>query len=107
MDESCAVTLPALEALAEADAEASLFDTLLPLDLVLDDVPKLAIEARDAAAIKQGREITLMPHLVEQWRAEADRDAMDRLALTFCEGKAVALGEVRAGRFQPKKVFQL
>ncbi|MEO0607056.1 MAG: tRNA pseudouridine(55) synthase TruB [Pseudomonadota bacterium] len=107
MDESCAVTLPALEALAEADAEASLFDTLLPLDLVLEDVPKLAIEARDAAAIKQGREITLMPHLVEQWRAEADRDAMDRLALTFCEGKAVALGEVRAGRFQPKKVFQL
>ena len=105
MSEADAVTLQALEDLAER--KDALFETLLTLETVLDDVPKLSIEPRDAAAIIQGREFTLMPHLLEQWRAEATSGTLDRMALTVCDGDAVALGEVRAGRFQPKKVFQL
>ncbi|NQY96447.1 MAG: tRNA pseudouridine(55) synthase TruB [Henriciella sp.] len=105
MDASNSITLAALENLAE-DKDA-LLGKLLPLETVLDDVPQIEIDASDAAALKQGREIVLLPHLVEQWRSDAERFDSDRLALTQNDSKAVALGEVRAGRFQPKKVFQL
>ena len=105
LDEAIAVSLSDLEALA--DEKDGLFRQLRPLETVIDDIPQLEIEAPDAAALKQGREIILMPHLVEQWRSEANLDDPDRLALTMNAGKAVALGEVRAGRFQLKKVFQL
>lgn len=104
LDEAIAVSIDQIEQLA--DDPSALSQCLHPLETVLDDVPCLAIEAADAAAIRQGREIVLLPHLVEQWRAESDPATDSRLALTLCNGQAVALGEVRAGRFQPKKVFQ-
>ena len=105
LDEAASVSLAALEALAEDREQLS--SQLRPLETVLDDVPVLDIDSGDAAALQQGREIVLLPHIVERWRAEVDRDAVDRLALASSAGQAVALGEVRAGRFQPKKVFQL
>ena len=105
LDESNATPLAALEALI--DDRTSLLDTLLPIETVLDDVPLIEIDLPDASALKQGREIVLLPHQVEQWRDDTDSDPDNRLALTRTQGKAIALGEVRAGRFQPKKVFQL
>lgn len=105
LDESNAMTLAQLEALV--DDKHALTKTLQPLEAVLDDVPMIEIDTSDAAALKQGREIVLLPHLVEQWRNETDSDPDNRLALTCTEGTAIALGEVRAGRFQPKKVFQI
>ncbi|MEL6725304.1 MAG: tRNA pseudouridine(55) synthase TruB [Pseudomonadota bacterium] len=105
LEESGAYSIAALEALAEAEGDVS--RALQPLQTVLDDVPQLQIEQKDADAIKQGREILLLPHVMEHWRATYDAGSDDRLALTMLEDKAVALGEVRAGRFQPKKVFQL
>ena len=105
LDEAISVSLETLEGLA--DDKDQLMAQLQPLETVLDDVPQIEIDASDAAALKQGREIVLLPHLVEQWRAAAETTEAGRLALTMTDGKAVALGEVRAGRFQPKKVFQL
>lgn len=106
MDEAASVSLVTLEQLAEAGDEAALFEALSPLETVLDDIAQIEIDAGDAADIKHGREIVLLPHIVEAWRA-ARIDDEDRLALAMCDGAAVALGEVRAGRFQPSKVFQL
>lgn len=105
LDEAGSVKLADLEALA-GDTEA-LIKHLRPLDTILDDVPCLEIEPPESVALKQGREIVLLPHQIDKWRAEAPADSDDRLALTKCNGNAIALGEVRAGRFQPKKVFQL
>jgi len=105
MDEAASITLAALEALGED--KAALLAALSPLQTVLDDIPEIAIDAGDAANIKQGREIVLLPYQVEAWRAETSDDPDDRLALTMCDGAAIALGEVRAGRFRPSKVFQL
>ena len=105
LDEAGSVKLADLEALA-GDTEA-LIKHLRPLDTILDDVPCLEIEPLESAALKQGREIILLPHQIDKWRAEAPADSDDRLALAKCNGNAIALGEVRAGRFQPKKVFQL
>ena len=105
LDEHNALSLAQLEDMI-TDRE-SLLATLQPLETVLDDIPQLDIDDSDAAALKQGREIVLLPHLVEKWRTDKTNDNDDRLALARCAGQAVALGEVRAGRFQPSKVFQL
>lgn len=105
LDEDNAVSLAALEAMIEN--KENLMAQLQPLQTILDDVPKIEIDRGDADALKLGRDVVLLPHIVEQWRVEADADSDDRLALAMSEHKAVALGEVRAGRFQPRKVFQL
>ncbi len=102
LSEENAITLAELEALA--DTKEALFERLKPLETVLDDIPIIDITSSDAAAIKQGRDVVLLPHAVAAWEANSDGD---RTTLSLCDGQAVALGEVRAGRFQPKKVFQL
>ncbi|MEP1144571.1 MAG: tRNA pseudouridine(55) synthase TruB [Henriciella sp.] len=105
LDEAGSITLADIE--AHAEDKPALLELLKPLQTVLDDVPQLEIETRDADAIHQGREVVLLPHILDQWRADADPSSDDRLALAMAGERAVALGEVRAGRFQPKKVFQL
>jgi tRNA pseudouridine55 synthase len=105
LNEVLAVSLAQLEAL-EGQAEA-LKALLLPLEAVLPDVPRLEIELSDAAALKQGREIVLLPHLMEAWRAQCKDPSGDRTAITLCNRTAIALGEVRAGRFRPSRVFQI
>ena len=87
----------------ETEDKAELLALLQPVQAVLDDIPQLTITRGEAANVRQGREIQLMPHLVEQWRAERVDD--DRAALVICDGHAVAMGEVRAGRFEPARVF--
>lgn len=93
-----------LAELRELDDKDTLLSKLAPLQIVLDDVPQLTITSIDASQIKQGRAVVLMPHVVEQWRSERGED---RMALAIEGDTAIALGEVRAGRFQPNKVFQL
>ena len=105
LDTAASMKLSDLEALGE-DKDA-LVAALKPLETILDDVPKIEIDQGDADALKLGREVILLPHIVEQWRSEADLDSGDRLALAMTDQTAIALGEVRAGRFQPRKVFQL
>lgn len=104
-DEPSSIALSELEALAE-DSD-KLDDQLLPVQSILDCVPQITVMQSDAALIKQGREIVLLPHIVEAWRAQRVENADDRDALVLCDGVAVALGEVRAGRFRPKRVFQI
>jgi tRNA pseudouridine55 synthase len=97
-DAAGAVSIADLQALA--DDRAALFAYLKPLHAVLTSMPQVQISAHDAGSLRQGRTIMLMPHVVEAWRAgRSDED--DRLALAH----AVALGEVRAGHFEPVRVF--
>lgn len=104
MDETVAVKLADLESLSGEIGD--LITHLRPLEMVLDDVPIIDIDPAEAGFLRQGRDIVLLPHVVEKWLVESDR-VESRLALTMVDGQAVALGEVRAGRFLPKKVFQL
>ncbi len=104
MHEGAAVKLAELEAMESRD---DLLKTLAPIEAVLDDVPEVEISAEDAAMIRQGREVMLLPHVVEQWRLEKDPDPDNRIALAMDGDTAVAMGEIRAGRFQPNRVFQM
>ncbi|MEZ5997769.1 MAG: tRNA pseudouridine(55) synthase TruB [Hyphomonas sp.] len=95
-----AVPLSRIEACEDRD---ELMGFLLPLQAILTDIPQIEISREDAGQIRHGQGILLMPHLVERWRTERLGD--DRSALVTCNGDAIALGEVRAGRFEPARVF--
>jgi tRNA pseudouridine55 synthase len=107
--ENDAVTLDALEDLRHKGAAS---ERLKPVETALDDIPALAVNGEDAFKLRQGRPIVLLPHAMEALRPKfrdrtiAGQDA-SRAALALFEGKAVALGDVRAGQFKPTRVFQL
>lgn len=94
----------ALDALKSETEKPALLDHLDPLQSMLTEIPSLAISSAEATQLKQGRAIVLLPHVMDDWR---NQDREDRLALALAGDVAIALGEVRAGRFQPNKVFQL
>ena len=101
-DAAGAVSVAGLQALA--DDRPALMAHLKPLHAVLTSMPQVQISANDAGSLRQGRTIMLMPHVVEAWRAGRTDDD-DRLALALAGDDAVALGEVRAGHFEPVRVF--
>ncbi len=107
--EAESVSLDALEDLRHKGAAS---ERLKPVETALDDIPALAINGEDAFKLRQGRPIVLLPHVMEALKPKfrdrtiAGQDA-SRAALALFEGKAVALGDVRAGQFKPTRVFQL
>jgi tRNA pseudouridine55 synthase len=103
-DAAGAVSIADLQELAED--RAALRERLKPLQAVLTAMPHLQITPGEAGNLRQGRTIMLLPHVVEAWR-EGRADDDDRLALAIAGDDAVALGEVRAGHFEPVRVFAL
>lgn len=101
-DAAGAISIADLQALAE-DRDA-LRTHLKPLHAVLTGLPQLQITPNDAGNLRQGRTIMLLPHVVERWR-EGRAEDDDRMALAIAGEDAVALGEVRAGHFEPVRVF--
>lgn len=107
--ETDAVTLDGLEDLRHKGAAS---ERLKPVETALADIPALAINGEDAFKLRQGRPIVLLPHVVEALKPKfrdrtiAGQDA-SRAAVALFQGKAVALGDVRAGRFKPTRVFHI
>ena len=107
--EAESVTLDDLQLLGQKDAAS---ERLKPVETALDDIPALAINGEDAFKLRQGRPIVLLPHVVEALKPKfrdrtiAGQDA-SRAAVALFQGKAVALGDVRAGRFSPTRVFHI
>lgn len=101
-DAPTAVSIDALEALKED--KPGLMALLKPLHAVLSGMPQVQVSPHDAANIRQGRSVVLLPHVVEGWRA-GRKDEDDRVALALAGEDAIALGEVRAGQFEPVRVF--
>jgi len=109
--EDAAIQLPILQQMSDKPA---LDDHLVPLETALDDIPALAITGEEASRLRQGREIVLLPHQVEAFREmRRPRQVNGEDASRIClatekvgeEQLGVALGEVRAGRFLPVRVF--
>jgi tRNA pseudouridine55 synthase len=107
--EGRSITLDALNDLVHKGAAS---ERLMPIETALADIPALAINGEDAFKLKQGRPIVLLPHIVEALKGQfrprmiAGQDA-SRAAVALCDGLAVALGDVRAGKFSPSRVFHL
>ncbi|MBB36405.1 MAG: tRNA pseudouridine(55) synthase TruB [Hirschia sp.] len=107
--ESDSISLAMCEEIGDRDA---LEAKLVPIETALDDIPALAINGDEAFRLRQGREIVLLPHQVEAFQEMrrpriVNGEDMSRICLAMEQDKAVALGEVRAGRFKPVRVFNL
>ncbi|MGV3578155.1 tRNA pseudouridine(55) synthase TruB [Brevundimonas sp.] len=97
-----AVTLDFLTDLVHRDAA---FEGLLPVATALDDIPELAVTDQDAFSLRQGRPIVLLPRQVETLKSRL-RDG-SRTVSAFQGQTLVALGQLRAGRLEPDRVFNL
>jgi tRNA pseudouridine55 synthase len=101
-----------LDGLRDLVHKAAAFECLRPVETALADIPALAVNEDDAFRLRQGRPIVLLPHVVDNLkqrfrpRTIAGQDA-SRAAVALHQGKAVALGDVRAGKFSPTRVFHL
>lgn len=94
-----------LSVVEEAEDIETLMGFLQPIHAMLENVPSVDVSREEAGNIRHGRSIVLLPHVVERWREETSDDPDDRAAIAVCDGNAVALGDVRAGRFEPSRVF--
>jgi len=97
-----AVTLDFLTDLVHRDAAS---EGLLPVATALDDIPELAVTDQDAFSLRQGRPIVLLPRQVETLKGRL-RDGY-RTVSAFQGQTLVALGQLRAGRLEPDRVFNL
>jgi len=97
-----AVTLDFLTDLVHRDAA---LEGLLPVSTALDDIPELAVTEQDAFSLRQGRPIVLLPRQVETLKSRL-RDG-SRTVSAFQGQTLVALGQLRAGRLEPDRVFNL
>ena len=95
----------ALELLEDLGYEARLSEALLPVETALDDIPVLAVTDEDAFRLKQGRSIVLVPRQVEAVKAGLKPGS--RTVSAMSGGMMVALCEMRAGRLEPSRVFNL
>ena len=97
-----AVTLDFLTEIVHRDAAS---EGLLPVATALDDIPDLAVTDQDAFSLRQGRPIVLIPRQVETLKARLKPGS--RTVSAFQGQTLVALGQLRAGRFEPDRVFNL
>ncbi|MDG2530314.1 tRNA pseudouridine(55) synthase TruB [Caulobacter endophyticus] len=98
-------TAISLETLENLGYEARLSEALLPVETALDDIPALAVTDEDAFRLAQGRAIVLLPRQVETLKAELSPG--DRTVSAMSGERLVALCEMRAGKLNPVRVFQL
>ena len=94
-----------LEMLEDLSYEARQSEALLPVETALDDIPVLAVTDEDAFRLKQGRSIVLVPRQVEAVKAGLKPGS--RTVSAMAGGMMVALCEMRAGRLEPSRVFNL
>jgi len=101
-----------LDELEEMAHKGAASEALLPVQTALDDIPALAITEEESFQLKLGRSIVLLPRQAQELKAQrrpreiAGKDCTFT-ALALCDGVAVALGDARAGKFQPSRVFNL
>ena len=97
-----AVTLDSLEEMVH---RGSASEGLLAVATALDDIPELAVTEQDAFSLRQGRPIVLLPRQVETLK---DRLRNGSRTVSAFQGQTlVALCQLRAGRLEPDRVFNL
>lgn len=101
-----------LDALGDLEHKARTVAALAPVQTPLDDIPAAAVTEEEAHSLKQGREIVLLPRIANALREQASPRTIDgkdasRWVLAILDGTAVAIGDARAGKMKPVRVFNL
>lgn len=103
-----AITLDDLRALAQDERTE---EALLPVETALADLPQVTITEDEACDLRLGRSIVLLPnqaHALKAARTPREIAGKDysRAALAMSRDGAVAIGEAKAGKLSPLRVFQ-
>ena len=97
--EEDAVTLAELEAVKDnATEHDALTRALKPIESALGDIPALALSLSDAARLRQGQPVLVRGR---------DAPIFSGTAYATSRGMLVAVGEMEAGEFRPKRIFNL
>ena len=96
--EERAISLAALEALAESGGHAALLTALHPVETALSDIPALAVAEPDADRLRRGQAVLLRGR---------DAPILEGLVYAVSRGMLVAIGEVSRGELKPKRIFNL
>lgn len=103
-----AISLDELEDLVHKDRA---LEALLPVETALDDIPATAVTEDEAFQLRQGRSIVLPPRQASELRnLRRPRDIAgkdySKAVVAMDADRAVAIGEARAGKISPVRVFQ-
>ena len=96
--EERAVSLAALDALAESGGHEALETALLPVETALCDIPALAVAGPDADRLRRGQPVLLRGR---------DAPILEGTVYAVSRGMLVAIGEVSRGELKPKRIFNL
>ena len=96
--EERAVSLAALDALAESGGHEALKTALLPVETALCDIPALAVAGPDADRLRRGQPVLLRGR---------DAPILEGTVYAVSRGMLVAIGEVSRGELKPKRIFNL
>jgi len=96
--EDRAVTLAALDALAESGGHEALMSALEPVETALHNVPVLALSGPDADRLRRGQPVLLRGR---------DAPIVEGPVYAMSRGTLVALGEVSKGELMPRRIFNL
>jgi tRNA pseudouridine55 synthase len=96
--ENRAVTLAALDALAESGGHEALLTVLEPVETALSDIPSLALSVPDADRLRRGQPVLLRGR---------DAPIIEGTVYAMSRGALVALGEVSRGELRPSRIFNL
>ena len=80
------------------------YDYVIPVMTVLDDIPALPINEKEARDIRMGRAVNITAHVVDVKLSESYGAEQ---VLVLSDNHPVALGKLEEGRFQPVRVFNL
>ena len=101
-----------LDKLVSMGHSAPAFEHIYPIETVLDDIPALAVTGKQAAAIRQGRPVTMLrtgapgPH--EDGQGANPSELSDGTVVCAMEGnKLVALGRYYSGEIRPVRVLNI
>lgn len=99
------ISLAKLQELADI---APLEDVLLPIETVLDDIPALALNEREAARLRNGQKLLFIarPDVDRLYQAGLDLEE-DATALAVYQGKPIALVTVAGAEISPVRVLNL
>lgn len=86
-------------------------EALLPVETALDDIPATAVTEDEAFQLRQGRSIVLPPRRASELRdLRQPRDIagkdFSKAVVAMGTDRAIAIGEARAGKLSPVRVFQ-
>jgi tRNA pseudouridine55 synthase len=96
--EERAVTLAALEALAESGGHEALLKALEPVETALRDMPALSLSPPDADRLKRGQAVLLRGR---------DAPIVEGPVYAISRGTLIAVGEVSNGELRPRRIFSL